>query len=260
MLLHIVSDLHLAHNSLDPFPVIADALILAGDIVDGLDMRACNNLERLISNYKIANVPCLWILGNHEWELLIYPDNLDVMHQFAKQYGLHLLLDDHFDLLGCRIFGGTLWTNFQYGGDFEKNISFARRNMGDFLTCYFRPEGEKPRMLLPSDTITMHNLCLEAMKTCFNDWTGPRVIVTHHAPHFNSMHPKFTDDPLNACFFSDLSNVISELSPDLWIHGHCHTSFDYNVGATRVICNPLGSFRSINPSFDSLLLLEIPSS
>ena len=26
----------------------------------------------------------------------------------------------------------------------------------------------------------------------------------------------------------------------LWIHGHTHESFDYEIGKTRVICNPRG--------------------
>ena len=28
--------------------------------------------------------------------------------------------------------------------------------------------------------------------------------------------------------------------PSLWIHGHIHESFDYDVGNCRVLCNPRG--------------------
>jgi len=27
---------------------------------------------------------------------------------------------------------------------------------------------------------------------------------------------------------------------DLWLHGHTHNNFDYNVNGTRVVCNPMG--------------------
>ena len=26
----------------------------------------------------------------------------------------------------------------------------------------------------------------------------------------------------------------------VWIHGHTHTSFDYRIQGTRVVCNPRG--------------------
>ena len=31
-----------------------------------------------------------------------------------------------------------------------------------------------------------------------------------------------------------------EHQPRLWIHGHTHESFDYQIGKTRVVCNPRG--------------------
>ena len=37
-----------------------------------------------------------------------------------------------------------------------------------------------------------------------------------------------------------LEPLIKAHQPDLWIHGHTHTSFDYRVGRCRVLCNPRG--------------------
>jgi hypothetical protein len=30
----------------------------------------------------------------------------------------------------------------------------------------------------------------------------------------------------------------------LWVHGHTHDSFDYEVNGTRVVCNPRGYARN----------------
>ncbi len=51
-------------------------------------------------------------------------------------------------------------------------------------------------------------------------------------------HPRFAGTLLNAAFVSDLTPLIEKA--DLWIHGHVHDSFDYEIGDTRVIANPRG--------------------
>ena len=37
-----------------------------------------------------------------------------------------------------------------------------------------------------------------------------------------------------------MNDFILEHQPRLWIHGHTHESFDYEIGKTRVVCNPRG--------------------
>jgi hypothetical protein len=44
---------------------------------------------------------------------------------------------------------------------------------------------------------------------------------------------------------------------DVWVHGHTHTSFDYQLGKCRVVANPLGYLlrgggaenKNFNPDF-----------
>ena len=43
-----------------------------------------------------------------------------------------------------------------------------------------------------------------------------------------------------AAFASSLEGLIEEYQPILWIHGHTHDPFDYELFATRVVCNPRG--------------------
>ena len=37
-----------------------------------------------------------------------------------------------------------------------------------------------------------------------------------------------------------MDDYILEHQPHLWIHGHTHESFDYELGNTRMVCNPRG--------------------
>jgi Icc-related predicted phosphoesterase len=90
------------------------------------------------------------------------------------------------------------------------------------------------------------------------------VVVTHHAVHWNSVHPRFQGDPLTAAFVSDQSALIERYQPALWVHGHVHNSSDYrvgvgggaSVGGTRIICNPHG-YGSENDAFNGAMVVEI---
>lgn len=87
---------------------------------------------------------------------------------------------------------------------------------------------------------------------------GPTVVVSHHAPHPGSVAQRYRGDPLTPAFVSDLSDLMARGRPDLWVHGHTHTSFDYRVGPTRVVCNPRG-FPGENDVFDPGLVVEVGS-
>jgi hypothetical protein len=45
-------------------------------------------------------------------------------------------------------------------------------------------------------------------------------------------------DITNSAFVSDLTELVKKAN--FWFHGHCHDSFDYQVGACRVVANPRG--------------------
>ena len=86
------------------------------------------------------------------------------------------------------------------------------------------------------------------------------MVITHHAPSPKSIHPRFADSLLNACFVSDAERLIDGSRARLWIHGHTHDSFDYCLNGTRVVCNPRGYARNgvnENPLFDANFLVEI---
>ena len=71
-----------------------------------------------------------------------------------------------------------------------------------------------------------------------------------------SVAERFRSHPLTPAFASDLSRLIEDRGPDLWVHGHVHDSLDYEVGDTRIVCNPRG-YGTENPAFDPSLVIEV---
>jgi len=70
---------------------------------------------------------------------------------------------------------------------------------------------------------------------------GKTIVISHHAPHPLSVHPRYLAAhtlATNAAFASDLTPLLQRA--DIWCHGHVHNSFDYLVGRCRVVTNPLG--------------------
>ena len=96
---------------------------------------------------------------------------------------------------------------------------------------------------------------------------GKTIVVTHHAPHPLSIHPRFAGNPVNPGFVSDLGPLLDRA--DLWLHGHTHDGFDYWVGRCRVLANPAGyilnrktanserEFTFENGKFDPAFVIEI---
>ena len=58
----------------------------------------------------------------------------------------------------------------------------------------------------------------------------------------------------------DLEALVADSGAALWIHGHTHDSFDYRLGATRVLANPRGYVQdgtAENPDFDPGLTVQL---
>jgi Icc-related predicted phosphoesterase len=255
MRIQIFSDLHADVAPPRPINVAPniDAVIVAGDTCEGAE-NGFALLRRLVP----MQVPVIVLLGNHEYYGRCLPDELAEARRTAPLYGIHLLENDTVVVGGVRFIGATLWTDYAIFG--EANVALAMRAARDGLNDHRRitwrkqPEWQRFR---PQEALLLHRqsrsfLAAELAKP----HDGPTVVVTHHAPHLRSLHPRYATDLLSAAFVSDLTAVIEAGQPDLWVHGHVHCSFDYRVGATRLICNPHG-YGAENPAFDPALVVEV---
>ena len=66
------------------------------------------------------------------------------------------------------------------------------------------------------------------------------VVITHWPPTKGAMQPRFESDSLSPYFYNDREDLVRAMGAKLWIAGHTHDPFDYQVGGIRVVGNPTG--------------------
>lgn len=251
MKIQLLSDLHTEFGSFELPNTDADVVVLAGDIGVG----------RLAITWagEFVEKPCVMVLGNHEYYRQVGTDFVDWMKEKAEKYPhLHLLENDQVVIDGVRFLGATLWTDFAVQGQPAVAASIAQEQISDFSVIRTTP-GHRP--LLPEETVEWHQASrgwLEARLA--EPHEGPTVVVTHHGPSVRSIHPRYQGHWLNGAFASDLGDMVATSGAAAWFHGHTHDSFDYQLGETRVVCNPRGyPPDELNPNFDPRLVIEVPA-
>lgn len=256
MKLRLVSDLHLEWAPLALEYAGEDLLIAAGDIAPGI-----HGLRALQGYARHANIPALMIAGNHEFYGGHWEDTLRDLRAAA----------DHTDRLapgaltfaenasicygGVDFIAATLWTDCRLFGD----APLARQIVQHALNDYRKIGGPINRPLLVTDTIARHGesrtFILDALSR--HSPLARSVVVTHHAPSAQSVAERYRADRVSAAYASTILEYLDPaLAPELWLHGHTHTSFDYLAGRTRVVCNPRG-YVDENPDFDPVLIIGV---
>lgn len=240
MKIALYSDLHLEtlqnYPGYDQVPVPPDGvdlIVLAGDINQGT--RGLEDLARLGSGH-------IYVSGNHEY----YHHDIEVLDQqlteHADRLGLNFLQRRSVVIQGVRFVGCTLWTDFNIQPGWAAGAELvAKAFLPDYKLIRY-----KGRKLSPAMSQALHHTNVEWLESVLNTpFEGKTVVITHHAPHAGSIHPRFNLSPINAAFVSDLSRLMGKA--EVWLHGHMHDSFDYTVhvpdGSTRVVVNPRGYVR-----------------
>ena len=271
----VLSDLHLSHRQ---FPVVvegkridadANVVVLADDIDDGLGgIRWARE--------AFPEKPIVMVAGNHEFYDKHWFRHVDDMREAAKTFDIEFLEADGIDLAGVRFLGCSLWTDFELFGANKKTIAMrvAKAEMNDFhcisLSRYAEFHWAHSKYLTPEMAAMRHQGSVEWLAKKLEKGDDPShpvgwardaktVVVTHHAPHPNSVPAHFAKDMLSAAYASDLSRLMGKAG--LWIHGHMHHSVDYKVNGTHIVSNPRGymhkngSFE--NPKFNPSFMVEV---
>jgi predicted phosphodiesterase len=232
MKIQIASDLHLELLE-DRFPnyrivepTDADVLVIAGDI---------HRSTRAIAAFDDWPMPVVYVHGNHEAYHEQYFDLVDNLRAATSGGNVHYLEQDEIILNGVRFLGCCLWTDYLLDPAQQRAaMTEAERTMYD----HRRIRTARGRFTA-EDALHIHQETRAWLETKLDQpFGGPTVVVTHHGPHPGSVHPRYAGLLLNAAFVSDLPSLVEKA--DLWIHGHVHDSFDYQVAGTRVIANPRG--------------------
>lgn len=270
MRVHVFSDLHLEFGPIEFSSAVrsgtlADLVLLAGDI----------HTKRRGPAWAAATFsqPVAMIGGNHE----AYGDslyaNIAANRREAEQASAERVNPVRFlereaweltalDGTSVRIVAATWWTDFEvFGRDTRhRAMAHARRAMTDFQIIGVRDAlRREPARLAPEDVLRIHSASTAYIEDKLaQPFHGITIVMTHHAPSFQSVAPQFREDLLTAAYASAREDLIERFQPVLWVHGHTHVSFDYRVGRTRVVCNPRGyAPDDLNPTFDAELALEV---
>ncbi|WP_028228928.1 metallophosphoesterase [Paraburkholderia ferrariae] len=246
MKIRVLSDLHLENDEPDTIPhADADLVVLAGDIHNhALGLRwAAQTFD--------PQVPVVYVPGNHEYYDGEFGALEAAMHDAASTLdNVHFLNNAVLtDEAGrWRVLGTTLWADFAlFGADDSARgdaIAAAERVMLDFRGLIQVSWPDSPAALArdftPQDSLALHAHALAWLKTeLAKPFAGKTIVVTHHAPHRLSLAARYANDLASGGFVSDLDALVRP-PVALWLHGHTHTSFDYTVNGTRVVCNPRG--------------------
>jgi len=254
--LNFISDLHLEFGGPEFDPGHGEMLILAGDIVCARSLHGINpnaspyggDYLRLFEKVSKQYDRALMIMGNHEH----YQHNVDKSYDDIKRNlpdNIRLMEDESEVIDDWMFIGSTLWTD----GNRKNPLTLWHMNqsMNDFRLIRKKDGSEKFRA---EDSVIKHETSLGYISRMLSEAAETNrkaFVITHHAPHENSVHAMYKDHILNGAYYSDLTDIMMDQpQPKYWVHGHMHNRSDYMIGECRVMCNPRGYWpRELNREF-----------
>lgn len=270
MNIQIFSDLHCDVSAVKPITIGhgVDVVAVAGDVSQG-----ARNSFVALRQIVPERIPIVFVMGNHEFYHRFLEEELDAAKAIASDHNVHLLQDRVVRIGPVRFAGATTWTDYRLFGANNAAAAMiaARTGLNDHRLIGWKKEPWQ--RFRPQEALRLHAHSRGFLAETLAE-PGPLVVLTHHAPHINSVADRYRSDILSAAFASDLSDLL--LLPDrwaktpydhepseaerpsdvIWVHGHCHSSSDYLAGAVRVLANPHG-YGSENAAFDPTLVVEV---
>ncbi|MFE8646167.1 metallophosphoesterase [Sphingomonas sp. NCPPB 2930] len=194
----VLSDLHLDHGAdliAQDGPlskVSADVVVLAGDIDEGLKgLRWART--------AFPDTPIVYTAGNHEFYKRDWTKHVHDMRSTAQELGIHFLEREAVEIGGVRFLGCTLWTDFEINGPGEAQACRreAQHRLSDYQQIRFSRSSEdaefywmKSKTIVPAITVRRHRQSVDWLESQLAQGRpGNTVVVTHHAPHPNSIAP-----------------------------------------------------------------------
>ncbi len=265
MRIYLLSDIHLEvftdrRESYRPSLDGIDVVVLAGDIDKGPRALA----------WARRTFPCrvVYVAGNHDY----WGEHLQKMQAKLREASddrVRYLERDEAIIDGVRFLGATAWTNFACLGDVNLGKLVSRSTMtdyqriragsgyGPFRTEHWEAENAAARLFF--------------CEKLSENFAGPTVVVTHHAPvleHAHNYVPTMYDRRngiagLDASYCNNWRDLVfgdpakGIKPPAAWLWGHTHEAIDKVVDGVRLASNPFGWGDYEETGFNPELVIEV---
>ena len=239
MKIRLLSDLHTEFRL--PYKTHAmseycgeDVLVLAGDIASG----ATNTMDviKFFLDQGFPNV--VYVPGNHEYYGTSIEDfNTKMFDKCVQHEGAYFLNQNNITINGVLFVGATLWTNFM---DNPISQAVCKRVINDFRQI---------KNFSTRDAYDLYYKHLDYIKQSYEHRNDKKVVVvTHFLPARECIAPQWRGgELLNDYFANDLGSWIADMENTTWLFGHTHDAMDFELGNTRLVCNPHGYYGSSEP-------------
>ena len=231
------SDLHLefAQNkkilSKKPILPVQETLIIAGDLMplSAMDQHQ-DFLNFLSDHFKMT----YWLPGNHEFygsDLATMPTSFEETIKPNIRL-LNNIVKEIEDPAGpIELIFSTLWSHIP-----PRIAEIVDKRVQDFNQILWNG-----RKMTPQDYNQLHQEALAFLGIALGANTHRKMVISHHLPSFMNYPKKHQNDPINACFASNLDDFIEKTAPNAWIFGHHHCNIaPFLIGKTMLYTNQLG--------------------
>ena len=231
------SDLHLefAQNkkllSKKPIRPVQETLIIAGDLMPLTAMDQHQDFLNFLSDhFKMT----YWLPGNHEYygsDLATMPSN------FEESIRPNILLLNNITKVipdpegPIELIFSTLWSHIP-----PHIAEIVGKRVQDFDQIQWKSGKMTPHLYNQ-----IHQNALDFLATALGSNNTRKMVISHHLPSFLNYPKKHQNDPINACFASNLDDFIQKTAPNAWIFGHHHSNIPpFLIGKTMLYTNQLG--------------------
>ena len=256
-----MDDIHNEVGSFVPSGINAPVAVLAGDIVgtsvndNGDASTGIQSIKPWVQSFLLENPEVqdiVFVLGNHEmWDLDFDTVVGEYKAALIGMPNVHVLEKESIILHGIRFLGTTLWSSFRGGQD----LYFSQSHIRDYQRIL---KGNS--LLTAADTLEEHNRAKKWLtKALAQPYSGPTVVVTHHAPSFMATTERYAMGNIPGAYATNLEKLIMQHKPAAWLFGHVHVSHRFDIGDTVVTNNPRGYARNnkLNKKFDPEAYVDI---